>query len=68
MSRVISVPIVYPMPGEALDMVQYVNTWIELKKRDNTLEDLYNYWILGKEAVKGGPRWSVIRDVLHWVD
>jgi ABC-type amino acid transport substrate-binding protein len=66
--RVISVPVVYPMPREAPDMVQYVNTWIELKKRDQTLEDLYNYWILGKDAVKRGPRWSVIRDVLHWID
>ena len=65
---VISMPMVYPMPREAGDLVRYVNTWIELKKTDKTLRNLYNYWILGKEAVKRGPRWSVIRDVLHWVD
>jgi ABC-type amino acid transport substrate-binding protein len=66
--RIVAMPIAYPMPREARDMVQYVNTWIELKKRDQTLEDLHNYWILGKEAVKREPRWSIIRDLLHWVD
>jgi Na+/H+-dicarboxylate symporter len=65
---VVSMPMVYPMPREARDLVQYVNTWIEFKKRDKTLENLYDYWILGKEAVKREPRWSVIRDVLHWID
>jgi hypothetical protein len=28
---------------------------------------LYDYWILGKNAVPTPPRWSVIRNVLHWV-
>jgi hypothetical protein len=29
---------------------------------------LYDYWILGKNAVPKPPRWSVIRNVLHWVE
>jgi hypothetical protein len=28
----------------------------------------YDYWILGRGAVKKAPRWSVMRDVLHWVE
>ena len=66
--RLVSTPLAYPMPREAHDLVRYVNSWIELKKSDKTLEDLYNYWILGKEAKKRAPRWSVLRNVLHWVD
>jgi ABC-type amino acid transport substrate-binding protein len=50
------------------EWVQFVNTWIELKRRDGTIDALYGHWILGKNAVKREPRWSVIRNVLHWVD
>ncbi len=64
---VIRTPMAYPMPREAHDLVRYVNDWIAVKKADKTVEELYNYWILGKEAVKTEPRWSVVRNVLHWV-
>ena len=40
----------------------------ELKRRDNTIDGLYDYWILGRDAENQEPRWSIIRDVLHWVD
>ena len=33
-----------------------------------TLWHLYDRWILGKDAEQKEPRWSVIRNVLHWVD
>ena len=29
---------------------------------------LYDYWILGIGAEPVQPRWSVIRNVLHWID
>jgi hypothetical protein len=35
---------------------------------DKTLQALYDYWILGKNAVPQPPRWSIIRNVLHWVE
>ena len=41
---------------------------IELKRRNNTLKRLSDYWILGKEDGKPEPRWSVIRNVLGWVE
>ena len=34
----------------------------------NYIDQLYDHWILGRDAEKRGPRWSVIRDVLGWVD
>ena len=27
---------------------------------------LYRYWMLGQDAAPRQPRWSIIRDVLHW--
>jgi hypothetical protein len=29
---------------------------------------IYDHWILGKTANQRQPRWSIIRNVLHWVD
>jgi hypothetical protein len=32
------------------------------------LDTLYRHWIPGEAATSTTPRWSVIRNVLHWVD
>jgi hypothetical protein len=37
-------------------------------ERNGMTQELYDYWILGKGAVETRPRWSIVRDVLHWVD
>ena len=50
------------------ELVSVVDTWIELKKKDTTIAALYDYWILGKNAAPKQPRWSVLRNVLHWVN
>jgi hypothetical protein len=33
-----------------------------------TIDALYRHWILGKQAGKRIPRWSIMRNVLHWLD
>jgi Na+/H+-dicarboxylate symporter len=65
---ILKVPLAYPLARGDEAMVELLNTWITLKQRDKTLERLYEHWILGAHAAETGPRWSVIRDVLHWVD
>jgi Na+/H+-dicarboxylate symporter/ABC-type amino acid transport substrate-binding protein len=60
-------PVAYPLPRGDRELADFINIWIELKKRDRTIDTLYDYWILGKNAVPKQPHWSVIRDVLHWV-
>lgn len=66
--ELISVPIAYPLSYQNLVSSSFINTWISLKKLDGTIDTLYDYWILGKNAAPGRPRWSIIRDVLHWVE
>lgn len=39
-----------------------------MKRRDGTIDALYSHWVLGKQAVKRQPRWSILRNVLHWVE
>ena len=59
----VEIPLVYPMPNHEQELVEFVNAWIELVKRDNTIESLVKYWIWGQGAEKKEPRWSVIRNV-----
>jgi len=65
---ILSLPIAYPVASGDHDLVNFLNTWIELKKRDQSFDSAYDYWILGKNTQQTKPRWSAIRDVLHWVD
>jgi Na+/H+-dicarboxylate symporter/ABC-type amino acid transport substrate-binding protein len=64
----VKIPLAYPLARRDQEWAQFVNTWIELKRRDGTIDSLYGHWILGKQAGKRQPRWSIIRDVLHWVE
>ena len=65
---IIAVPLAYALAYNNQKMADYMNSWIELKKKDKTIEKNYNYWILGQGATKKELKWSVIRNVLHWVD
>jgi hypothetical protein len=63
-----AVPTAYEIAHGDREWVDFVDTWIELKKKDRTIARLYDYWILGRSAVEREPRWSIMRNVLHWVD
>jgi Na+/H+-dicarboxylate symporter len=62
------VPLAYPVARGDPEMVEFLSTWIDLKRSDGTIDRLFRHWILGEAAKKKEPRWSVIRDVLGWVD
>jgi Na+/H+-dicarboxylate symporter/ABC-type amino acid transport substrate-binding protein len=64
---IVKIPLAYPVARRDQEWLQFVNAWIELKRRDGTIDSLYGHWILGKQAGKRQPRWSVIRNVLGWV-
>ena len=64
----ILVPVAYALPQGEESLADTVNTWIELARDDGTAEALFGHWILGKDASAGEKRWSIIRDVLGWVD
>src|SRR5262245_1584810 len=37
-----------------------------LQVRLDVLRGRVNYWLLGQPRTLATPRWSVVRDVLHW--
>jgi Na+/H+-dicarboxylate symporter len=65
--RPFKVPLAYVIAGRDAAMTSLVNTWIELKRKDGTIDGLFNHWILGQDDRAKPPRWSIVRDVLHWV-
>jgi len=64
---VLEVPLAYGIKKNDVAFKNYLDTWIELKKKDKTIDTLYDHWILGKNTKYKEPRWSVIRNVLHWI-
>jgi Na+/H+-dicarboxylate symporter/ABC-type amino acid transport substrate-binding protein len=64
----IRVPLAYPIARRDQALASFVNTWIALKRKDGTLDAAYKHWILGQDAAPRRPRWSIVRDVLHWVE
>jgi Na+/H+-dicarboxylate symporter/ABC-type amino acid transport substrate-binding protein len=65
----IKIPLAFPLASGDLAWASFINGWIELKRRDGSLDGLYSHWILGSvPGTRTAPRWSVIRNVLHWVE
>lgn len=64
----IRMPLAYPLARHDRAFASFVNTWIELKRKDGTIDALYEYWILGRSAETPVPRWSIARNVLHWIE
>jgi ABC-type amino acid transport substrate-binding protein len=61
-------PAAYAVPKGDTEMMEFVGNWIDLKKKEGTIDLLYDYWMLGGVSKRYEPRWSIIRDVLGWVD
>ena len=50
------------------EFLRFLDLWIDLVRNEGAISRLHDHWMLGKTAVSPTKRWSVIRNVLHWVD
>jgi Na+/H+-dicarboxylate symporter/ABC-type amino acid transport substrate-binding protein len=66
MPRPLKVPLAYVIAGRDEPLAKVVDTWIDLKRKDGTIDALFGHWILGRDATPHHRRWSVLEDVLHW--
>ena len=59
----------YPVKAGADHFLCYLNGWMKLKENEGFAQNQYNLWILGKTetVIQNEPRWSIIRNVLHWI-
>jgi ABC-type amino acid transport substrate-binding protein len=65
---VLAAPVAIGMAPDAEHLADFIDAWIRLKREDGTIDGLYRHWILGAGAKPKEPRWSVLRDVLGWVE
>jgi len=68
LDRMSAVPIVMPLAGKDFVLEEYLENWIQLKLLDGTIEQIFDYWILGKSDKDKKPRWCISKDVLGWGD
>ncbi len=64
----VSFPAAYAVPRGDTELRTLISSWVDLKERDGTIDALFGYWFHGGASAPRRPRWSVIRDVLGWVD
>jgi hypothetical protein len=62
--------VAYPIPiGKGgYIFLEYLNQWPKLQQISSMASRQFDYWILGKTPSRKTPRWSIIRNVLRWVD
>jgi len=53
---------------DAVELTDAVNEWVVFATNDGIIDRAYDYWILGRGAEEKQPRWSILRNVLGWVD
>ncbi len=62
-------PAAYAFAADNNELRQSFDAWLVAEKSRGTVDQLHRHWMLGEAAqIQGPPRWSVIRNVLHWVD
>jgi Na+/H+-dicarboxylate symporter/ABC-type amino acid transport substrate-binding protein len=62
------IPAAFIVPPDDSAWAMYVDNWVALKRKDGTIDSLFRHWIHGEGAATTEPRWSIIRDVLGWID
>jgi Na+/H+-dicarboxylate symporter len=66
--RKLAMPLVFAMPMGDSAFGELIDFWISSQERTGGVSELYDYWILGKGAEKRVPRWSILRNVLGWIE
>jgi len=62
----IKAPTALAVPPDDQKYISYLNIWLELSEKSGFMNQLYDYWILGKEHQAHESRWSIMKNVLGW--
>ena len=46
------------------DLANYLNAWLDIRKSSGKVQEVYDYWILGKGSKPHVKRWSVIDNII----
>jgi hypothetical protein len=62
------IPVGYAVEPGNLELQSFLNSWVAVEKSTKSIDRFFNYWFKGENAVSKTPRWSIVRDVLHWIE
>ena len=65
---VVRLPVAYLVAADNSTVLNAMNNWLAIESANGYIEEVYAYWVEGKTESVRQPRWSIIRDVLGWVD
>jgi Na+/H+-dicarboxylate symporter len=58
----------YPVSLASRAWIEFLNNWLSLKQQSGFKNNMTRYWLKGEDIQEHPPRWSILRNVLHWVD
>ncbi len=64
----VHLPSAFGLSREADDLLSLVNEWVTYAESAGIVQRAHEFWIQGQGATTPQPRWSILRDVLGWVD
>jgi Na+/H+-dicarboxylate symporter len=64
----VKVAVAYALPEHDDPWRAFVDTWLELHQRDGALQALVDHWVFGRSLTPAPRRWSILRNVLKWVE
>jgi hypothetical protein len=48
-------PLAYPVARRDLEFARFLGIWIDLQRKNGTIQALYDHWILGRDAAQATP-------------
>jgi len=64
----IRVPSAFGVPVGAEGLARVIDEWILSASSAGVIDRSFEFWVMGQGAQETEPRWSIIRDVLGWVE
>ncbi len=65
---VVQLPVAYMVASDNTSLLGAMNEWLRIEQATGDIEEIYDYWVQGKTQQSRPPRWSVVRDVLGWIE
>jgi Na+/H+-dicarboxylate symporter len=64
----VRLPTAFGLAANSEGLKQVIDEWVIYATNAGIVDKAYDYWITGQGAENTEPRWSIIRNVLGWVD
>ena len=58
------IPLVFLVAGKDLDLVRYLNIWLDFQHTEGIIATYFGYWIQGGGLEPEEVRWNIAHDVL----